>query len=109
MPNFINKTEELIGLIDTPDVYSGHGGKTVKVKLTEDGVFFSDILPTYTEYFSVAANSWGVTHNLGKIPSVTILDGNHSGNTIEGAISHTNVNTLIITFNTVVTGTVVCN
>ena len=44
-----------------------------------------------------ASATWSVTHNLGKFPSVTIVDT--ATTTIVGNVNHTNVNSLTITFN----------
>ena len=50
----------------------------------------------FTFVQSSAAATWSITHNLGKFPSVSIVD---SGNTIvHGDIDYTNENALTITF-----------
>ena len=50
----------------------------------------------FTFVQSTAAATWSITHNLGKFPSVSIVD---SGNTIvHGDIDYTNENALTITF-----------
>jgi len=48
------------------------------------------------------ATSWVIAHNLGKRPSVHVQDT--SGNDVEGAITHTDVNNMTITFNTAFAG-----
>ena len=50
----------------------------------------------FTFVQSTAATTWNITHNLGKFPSVSIVD---SGNTIvRGNIDYTSENALTITF-----------
>lgn len=48
-----------------------------------------------------------VTHNLNKIPAVTINDS--TGREIVGTIDHTSVNQLVATFTASFTGRIVCN
>jgi hypothetical protein len=50
-----------------------------------------------------AVTVWSIEHNLNKYPVVACVDA--SGNTIEGAISYTSVNTLTITFSVALAGT----
>ena len=57
-------------------------------------MFFLKFYFTFTQ--SSAATTWNITHNLGKFPSVSIVD---SGNTIVyGNIDYTSENALTITF-----------
>jgi hypothetical protein len=51
---------------------------------------------SYTHEQQVPSKTWTVTHNLGYRPSLTVQD--YSKNTIEGDISHTNVNVVVLTF-----------
>lgn len=46
--------------------------------------------------------SWSITHNLGKRPNVTVTEG---ANTVEGDITYSSDNSLIITFTTPTSGT----
>tara|TARA_R110001583_G_scaffold186373_1_gene347077 strand:+ start:523 stop:780 length:258 start_codon:yes stop_codon:yes gene_type:complete len=51
---------------------------------------------TYTFSQSSAANTWTITHNLGRFPSVTVVD---SANTIiNGSVTYNSVNQLTVTF-----------
>lgn len=50
---------------------------------------------------------WNVYHNLGKKPSVTIVDEN--GYEMVGEVEHINNNQLKIRFSRLVSGTVFCN
>lgn len=51
----------------------------------------------YTHNQGTAATTWNVTHNLGKYPSVKIVDS--ADNEFEGDIHHINENELQIFFN----------
>ena len=62
---------------------------------------------TYTQCFEVAAAQWTITHNLGKYPSVTVVD---SANTVVvGNVDYTSSNSLVITFNAAFSGCVFLN
>ena len=62
---------------------------------------------TYTQCFEVAAAKWTITHNLGKYPSVTVVD---SANTVVvGNVDYTTSNSLVITFNAAFSGCVFLN
>ena len=50
----------------------------------------------YTHTQAVANTTWTITHNLGKRPAVTIVDG--SENVIYGDIEHVSNNQLVIRF-----------
>ena len=50
----------------------------------------------YTHTQSIAAATWNVTHNLGKFPSVSIVDS--AGTTWISDVNYLNVNSLTITF-----------
>lgn len=51
--------------------------------------------------------TWTLAHNMGKLPSVTIL--NNLGNEIEAKVNHIDNNNLTITFNTATSGTATLN
>lgn len=53
------------------------------------------------------AATWNVAHNLGKYPSVTVLDGFNSE--VAGEVTHTDINNLIINFNGGFSGTATIN
>lgn len=44
----------------------------------------------------VSSNSWTIVHNLNFYPNVTVIDS--AGTVVEGEISYTSRNTLIVTF-----------
>jgi hypothetical protein len=60
----------------------------------------------FTQNFSVTT-SVTVTHNLGKYPSVTVLDS--AGDECEGSVDHLSINQLVVTFSAPFSGIVVCN
>lgn len=61
----------------------------------------------YTHTQSVASTTWTITHNLGKNPSVTVIDS--GGSYIITDISYTNTNTLVLTFSAALGGTAYLN
>jgi len=50
---------------------------------------------------------WDITHNLGKKPSVTVIDSANSE--VEGEVEHISKNRLIIHFNAAFSGTATLN
>jgi hypothetical protein len=72
--------------------------------LVFDASSWNDIghTPQYIHMQPVASASWGIPHNLGRIPVVTVFDS--SLNRVDGAESHVNQNTLIVEFNTPMSG-----
>ena len=55
------------------------------------------ITNTYIYEQDVAANIWEINHNMGKFPSVTVVDS--AGSVVIGAIEYIDINNLKITFN----------
>tara|TARA_R110002153_G_scaffold96029_1_gene230169 strand:- start:786 stop:1322 length:537 start_codon:yes stop_codon:yes gene_type:complete len=51
---------------------------------------------TYTECFSAQAQTWTITHNLGKYPSVTVVD--NSNVIVVGNVDYLSTNVIQITF-----------
>ena len=51
---------------------------------------------TYTHQQNTAASVWNVTHNLGRFPSVTVVDS--AGSKIIGDVRYTSDNTVILSF-----------
>ena len=62
---------------------------------------------TYTHTQNSGATTWSVTHNLGKQPSVTVVDVNNVQG--YGIVTHTNAYELTITFPGNTTGKAYCN
>lgn len=98
-------------LTDTPDNKVGHALKLVRVNAGETDHEYVDpgVLGNDLNYTHVQASSasWVIAHNLGKIPSVTVIDG--SGNRVHGDVDYTDLNNLTITFNTAFAGTAYLN
>jgi hypothetical protein len=51
---------------------------------------------SYVHNQAVPSASWTITHNLGFFPNVTVQDS--TGRTVEGDITYTNSNSLVLTF-----------
>ena len=62
---------------------------------------------TYTHNQNSGATTWSVAHNLGKRPSVTVVDVNNVQG--YGIVTHTDANNLTITFPGSTTGKAYCN
>ena len=74
---------------------SGSAGSTGQT-LTTDGSTLSWTDATYTHTQSSTANTWTITHNLNRYPSVTVID---SGNTVvTGTVVYNSANQLTVTF-----------
>ena len=69
------------------------------------GVAVGDVpaLVSYTHTQSAASATWTITHNLNFRPSVNVFDS--AGTMVEGAVTHTNENTLTIVFSATISGT----
>lgn len=61
----------------------------------------------YTFVQSTDAFIWNITHNLGKNPSVTVVDS--GGNIIEGAVNYIDSNNVQVQFNVETRGVAYCN
>lgn len=55
----------------------------------------------------MSSNQWVVSHNLGKYPSVSVVDT--AGSTVVGEVYYVSINELIITFNAKFSGKVFLN
>ncbi len=62
---------------------------------------------SYTHNQSSSSTLWTVTHNLGKFPSVTVVDS--AGTWFVGDVSYTNENELTISFRYAFSGKAYCN
>ena len=51
---------------------------------------------SYIHTQNIAASTWSITHNLGKFPSVTLVDG--TGSEMEATVVHGSTNSLTVTF-----------
>lgn len=57
---------------------------------------------TYTHQQLIPATVWTIVHNLGKYPSVTVIDS--AGTEVEGDVQFTDTNTIVITFSSAFAG-----
>jgi hypothetical protein len=57
---------------------------------------------SYEHMQGAASNSWTITHNLGFMPNVTVIDS--AGNIVEGEIAYTNTNSLTVSFQSAFSG-----
>lgn len=62
---------------------------------------------TYTHVQNVTANIWTVNHNLGKKPSITILDS--AGSEVVGAVQYISDNQVVISLDYAISGTAQAN
>ena len=87
-----------INLLDTFSDYSGKGGKFLIIKTDESGIGFSSIdIKSDSNFVHVQVEElavWTITHNLGKQPSVNVVDA--EGNTALVDISRISDNELQI-------------
>ena len=51
---------------------------------------------------AIAASSWSISHNLGKYPSVTVVDS--AGDVVVGEVNYVNNNSVTITFSSAFSG-----
>jgi len=98
-------------LVDTINEYTGYGGYFLMIKLTEDGITVSPVEVETDKFYqhdqAVASLSWNVNHELGKYPSVQIV--NTSGKEIIGDIEFIDENNITVSFDIAVAGKVYCN
>ena len=64
--------------------------------------YFTPGRVSYQHTQGVASNTWNITHNLQFYPNVTVQDS--AGNIVEGEISYTNSDSLVVTFSTAFSG-----
>jgi hypothetical protein len=61
----------------------------------------------YLHIQNAASNTWVINHNLGKYPSIEIMDS--AGSVVYGEINNIDINTSIVTFASQFGGTATCN
>ena len=86
------------GLSDTPGTKTGSALKYLRVNAAETEIEYVNVAGDihYEHDQPIASATWNINHNLGKFPSVTIVDT--SGDEVEGAVNHVNNNNITITF-----------
>jgi hypothetical protein len=57
----------------------------------------------YNHAQTAASTTWTINHNLGRIPSITVIDT--AGSEIEGDYAYPSVNTVVLTFSAATGGT----
>jgi hypothetical protein len=114
----INPTEPIVGVTGTVVYRNGYPTQLTNVPATPD-IIWTILTPrtvwtpapgqnaSYEFVQSTASAVWNVTHSLGKIPSVTIIDS--ANDEIVGDVKHTSRNTVVITFSAAVSGRAVFN
>jgi hypothetical protein len=90
--------------IDTNKMKIGTGTATWS-DLPYTGIDTQELVPliSYTHTQGDDSSTWTIEHNLGFYPSVSVFMT--SGDVVEGAIEHQDVNTLTITFSVAISGT----
>jgi hypothetical protein len=92
---------ELFVTTDTDELFVGTGAGMVQVaKSSTPDTFFSFVQ-------TVASAAWVVVHNLGKFPSVSVVDS--SGHLVLGDVQHNSANSLTIYFSAAFAGTAYLN
>lgn len=94
-----------------PVLADGEPGFERDTNLTKigDGVTAWNALPyttkadaNFTFEQSPAAETWIITHGLGKYPSITIVDS--AGDEVEGNVNHVSVNQVVLSFSAAFSG-----
>lgn len=99
----LNKEDEII---ISDSVARGQKTKTTDIESLAEA---TTRLGTFVFLQSQAANVWTVKHDLGKFPSVTIVDSQPTPQTVIGNITYNDLNTCTITFGTPFSGQAFCN
>ena len=64
-----------------------------------------DLHFTYVQ--GVPSTSWNIQHNLGKFPSITVIDS--AGTVVTGQYTYNNINNVTLTFSALFAGTAYLN
>lgn len=56
----------------------------------------------YVHTQNTPSNTWNITHGLGFVPNITVVDS--GGNVVEGSYNYPNNNSVVLTFNGVLSG-----
>lgn len=100
---------DVLHIVDVSDTSQGPAGSSKKTTIgaikdqIEAGLDVSD--KSYSQAFN--ASTVVVTHNLGKRPSVTVV--NSAGDEVEGQVTHDSANQCTLVFSGSFVGTVYCN
>jgi len=74
---------------------SGSAGSTGQT-LTTDGSTLAWTIATYTHNQSSTSDTWTITHNLNRYPSVTVIDS--ADTVVQGTVVYNSANQLTVTF-----------
>ena len=100
MKAFLQPQEPLeVEIRGAPPLTVGLGDVTVVHETTYD--------KHYKHRQDVASAVWEINHNLGKYPSVSVVDS--GGSVVAGDVEYTGLNSLIISFNAVFSGVAYMN
>ena len=90
-------------------VENGEESNPVFVRDGDTMVFsgWKNLSDTYVHDQAVAASVWTINHNLGKYPSITVVDT--GGNVVTGKYSYPDTNTIVAEFNAAFKGTAYLN
>lgn len=75
---------------------SGDVTKTLTLTKADTTTVSVDYTDTFIYTQGAASDTWTVTHNMNKYPSVTVVDS--AGNIVEGAVEYNDLNSCTITF-----------
>ena len=91
------------------EVEDGEESNPVFVRDGDTMVFngWKNLSDTYIHDQAVAASVWTINHNLGKYPSITVVDT--GGNVVSGTYTYVDENTIVAEFNAAFKGTAYLN
>jgi hypothetical protein len=93
----VNVTEEIVDVTTVQEVVTANVIEEIVDVTVSDGVtIYEGQDKQYEHIQSPASATWTVAHNLGKVPSVTVIDS--TGRQVFGGVQHTDTNNTILTF-----------
>jgi hypothetical protein len=99
----LNKEDEII---ISDSIARGQKTRTTNIKALTEA---TTRLGTFVFLQSEAVTQWVVKHDLGKFPSITIVDSQPNPQTVMGNITYNDLNTCTITFGSPFSGQAFCN
>lgn len=73
----------------------------------QQGIPLAGVDKHYVHDQTLALDEWHVVHNLGKFPSVTVMDS--AGTEVEGQVTHNSINDCTLNFTAPFSGEATCN
>ena len=92
----ITELDEVVTLDGSDKIVIASGGTNKFITASQLAKELDETTAHYAHDQVIASASWAVVHNLGKFPSLSIVDT--GGNEVEGEVQHIDNNNLIITF-----------